>query len=151
MEKEKYLFLDFDGVLNTMEYQTALQWKGEQRKDQYGSLFDPYAVENLNLIIEHTAAKIVITSSWRLEELNRVCFNNLEGGDNSYSVIPYGTRGLEINEWLSTNTNYNAGYSYVIIDDFDDFISSQKPHVVLTEPETGLTKELAEKAIDIIY
>ena len=84
-------------------------------------------------------------------ELNRVCFNNLEGGDNSYSVIPYGTRGLEINEWLSTNTNYNAGYSYVIIDDFDDFISSQKPHVVLTEPETGLTKELAEKAIDIIY
>lgn len=43
MNKERYLFLDFDGVLNTMEYQTALQWKGEPRKDEYGSLFDPEA------------------------------------------------------------------------------------------------------------
>ena len=33
-EKERYLFLDFDGVLNTMEYQTALQWKGEVGYDE---------------------------------------------------------------------------------------------------------------------
>jgi hypothetical protein len=42
------------------------------------------------------------------------------------------------------------GYSYAIIDDFDDFISSQMSHVVLTEPETGLTKELAVKAIELL-
>ena len=173
MEKERYLFLDFDGVLNTMEYQTVLQWKGDPRKDMYGTLFDPCAIENLDLIIEHTAAKIIISSSWRLDgikriremwsarglpgeiygvtpELDQVCFISLEDKRNTISVIPYGTRGLEINEWLRTNTNYNTCYSYAIIDDFDDFISSQMPHVILTEPETGLTKDVAEKAIIIL-
>ena len=72
MNKERYIFLDFDGVLNTMEYQTALQWKGEPRKDEYGSLFDPEAVENLNLIIQNTNAKIVISSSWRLDGIRRM-------------------------------------------------------------------------------
>ena len=176
MNKERYLFLDFDGVLNTMEYQTALQWKGEPRKDEYGSLFDPEAVENLNLIILNTNAKIVISSSWRLDgirrmremwaarelpgkvfgvtpKLSEVHFNSLQDDRNSISVIPYGTRGLEINEWLRINQNLyqqNMGYSYAIIDDFDDFISSQMSHVVLTEPETGLTKELAVKAIELL-
>ena len=173
-DKKRYLFLDFDGVLNTMEYQTALQWKGEPRKDMYGSLFDPCAVENLRLIIEHTAAKIVISSSWRLDGINRmremwavrglpgeicgvtpeldqVCFKSLEEKSNSISVIPYGTRGLEVNEWLRTNPDRcNTGYSYAILDDFDDFISSQMPHVVLTESETGLTKELAAKVIALL-
>ena len=176
MNKERYIFLDFDSVLNTMEYQTALQWKGEPRKDEYGSLFDPEAVENLNLIIQNTNAKIVISSSWRLDgirrmremwatrglpgkvygvtpELNEVHFNSLQDDRNSISVIPYGTRGLEINEWLRINQNLYQqyiGYSYAIIDDFDDFISSQMSHVVLTEPETGLTKELATKAIALL-
>lgn len=174
LDKERYLFVDFDGVLNTMEYQTALQWKGEARWDMYGSLFDPYAVANLSLIIEQTAAKIVISSSWRLDGINRmremwstrglpgeiygltpeldqVCFNNLEEKSNSFSVIPYGTRGLEINEWLRLNPDrYFLDYSYAIIDDFDDFLSKQMPHVILTEPETGLTKELAAKAISIL-
>ena len=84
-------------------------------------------------------------------ELNHVFFISLEVKSNSISVIPYGTRGLEINEWLRTNPDrYNTGYSYAILDDFDDFISSQMPHVVLTEPETGLTKELAAKVIALL-
>ena len=86
-------------------------------------------------------------------ELSEVHFNSLQDDRNSISVIPYGTRGLEINEWLRINPNLyqqNMGYSYAIIDDFDDFISSQMSHVVLTEPETGLTKELAVKAIELL-
>ena len=119
-------------------------------------------------------AEIVISSSWRLDGIKRmkemwaerklpgevygvtpalseVHFNSLQDNRNSISVIPYGTRGLEINEWLRTNPDrYNTGYSYAILDDFDDFISSQMPHVVLTEPETGLTKELAAKVIALL-
>lgn len=38
MDTERYLFLDFDGVLNTMEYQTALQWKGHGWEDSFGTL-----------------------------------------------------------------------------------------------------------------
>jgi hypothetical protein len=174
MDKERYLFLDFDGVLNTMEYQAVLQWRGEPMKDQYGSLFDPRVIENLNLIIEQTDSKIVISSSWRLDgikrmremwaarglpgkvygvtpELSEIRFNSIQDDRDSISVIPYGTRGLEVNEWLRTNTNnYNNSYSYAIIDDFDDFISCQMPYVVLTEPETGLTKELAAKVTALL-
>lgn len=46
--EERYIFLDFDGVLNKMEYQTALQWKGEPGYDEYGTLFgmtDRYKVK----------------------------------------------------------------------------------------------------------
>jgi len=174
MDKEQYLFLDFDGVLNTMEYQTALQWKGQGWEDDFGILFDPSAVENLKYIIDNTAAKIVVTSSWRLDgvekmrelwkyrnlpgeilgvtpHLNQVCFNSLDGGKDTFSVIPYGTRGLEINEWLRINAeSLSIMCSYVIIDDFDDFISSQHSHFVLTDPETGLTRELAEKAVAML-
>lgn len=173
MNRERFIFLDFDGVLNTMEYQTALQWKGLGWEDDFGYLFDPYAVENLKFIIDNTAAKIVVTSSWRLDgvekmrelwkyrnlpgeilgvtpHLNQVCFNTLDGGKDTFSVIPYGTRGLEINEWLRVKAESPTMCSYVIIDDFDDFISSQHTHFVQTDPETGLTKELAEKAVSVL-
>lgn len=174
MDKERYLFLDFDGVLNTMEYQTALQWKGKPLKDKYGSLFDPYAVENLSLIIKHTAAKIVISSSWRLDGikrmremwsarglpgeiygvtpvLNHVCFNNLEGGDDTFSVIPYGTRGLEISEWLRIHPEkYNVPYEYAIVDDGNDFLSFQSEHIVFTEEDTGLTRDTVDRIIEIL-
>ena len=83
--------------------------------------------------------------------LNQVCFNSLDGGKDTFSVIPYGTRGLEINEWLRINAeSLSIICSYVIIDDFDYFISSQHSHFVLTDPETGLTRELAEKAVAML-
>ena len=174
MNRERFIFLDFDGVLNTMEYQTALQWKGHGWEDNFGNLFDPTAVENLKFIIDNTSAKIVVTSSWRLDgiekmrelwknrnlpgeiagvtpHLNQVCFNSLDGGKDTFSVIPYGTRGLEINEWLRINAeSLSIICSYVIIDDFDDFISSQHSHFVLTDPETGLTRELAEQVVAML-
>ena len=78
-EKERYLFLDFDGVLNTMEYQTALQWKGEVGYDEYGTLFDPYTIKCLAYVIERTAAKIVISSSWRQDERTMGCKTNAGG------------------------------------------------------------------------
>ena len=68
--EERYIFLDFDGVLNTMEYLTALQWKGEPGYDEYGTLFDPYTVECLKHIIDRTSARLVISSSWRLDVLH---------------------------------------------------------------------------------
>lgn len=44
---------------------------------------------------------------------------------------------------------YNMWKGKDIIDE-EPFISSQMSHVVLTEPETGLTKELAVKAIELL-
>lgn len=44
---EKYIFLDFDGVLNTEQYQAQLAIDGRPTKDEYGPLFDPKAVARL--------------------------------------------------------------------------------------------------------
>lgn len=61
----KYIFLDFDGVLNTEQYQAELAIEGKPCKDIYGPLFDPRTVRLLNFIINMTGAKIIVTSSWR--------------------------------------------------------------------------------------
>ena len=42
---EKYLFLDFDGVLNTEHYQNLLYHEGKALQDEYGAYFDPESVE----------------------------------------------------------------------------------------------------------
>jgi hypothetical protein len=83
--------------------------------------------------------------------LDELYFKSLDGGRDTFSVIPYGTRGLEISEWLRTHPQKQGiPYSYAILDDGDDFLLTQSERVVITEPETGLTKELAERVIEIL-
>ncbi|MBR6639623.1 MAG: hypothetical protein IKL35_04590, partial [Muribaculaceae bacterium] len=62
---DKYLFIDFDGVLNTENYTKFLQTNGFDSNDKFGTRFDPYALQNLKAIIEQTGAKIIISSSWK--------------------------------------------------------------------------------------
>lgn len=174
MDKERYLFLDLDGVLNTMSYAMICQWKFGRDTDEDGALFDPYAVENLQYILDTLPVKIVISSTWKMNgmewmrnlwekrhlpgeiygltpNLDSVLFSNLEGVGNTSSVIPHGTRGLEINEWLRMRPKKEGiPYEYAIVDDGDDFLSIQSEHVVFTEPETGLTREVADKVIDML-
>ena len=171
---EHYLFLDLDGVLNTMDYSEKLIEDGHSDTDEDGAIFDPNTIEQLKVIVESTHPKIILSSTWRFKgedwikqlwhkrelpgeiygltpALENVCFKNLEGGQNSFSVYPYGTRGLEINEWLRKNVmgKYQS-YSYAIIDDEDDFLSIQSEHLVLTDPRKGITEEIANKAIRIL-
>ena len=63
--EQPVIFLDFDGVLNTEQYQAWLAIEGKPKKDAWGPLFDPRAVANLQKIVEATDARIVISSSWR--------------------------------------------------------------------------------------
>ena len=63
--EQPVIFLDFDGVLNTEQYQARLAIEGKPKKDAWGPLFDPRAVANLQKIVEATDARIVISSSWR--------------------------------------------------------------------------------------
>lgn len=148
----KVIFLDIDGVLNvrTIEY------------DEYGALFHPHFIDNLRTIIDKTNAKIVISSSWRFEGLERMQAmwkdRNLPG--EVIDITPYlgnhTIRGYEIEEWLYKHTPEN----YVIIDDDSDMLQSQKNNFVCTFKNMnhsdyidlgyGLTKECAEKAIKIL-
>ena len=174
-ELQRYLFLDIDGVLNTIRYSNYLIDSDEDEVDEDGALFDPEAVNNLACIIEKVPdVKIIISSTWRLkgwEWMNRlwvkrqlpgaiysftpvlevVCFVDKINRKDSTSVYPYGTRALEVNEWLRLYAGQNSlSYKYVILDDFNDFLVLQQEHVIITDPNLGITKEDVVKTLELL-
>ncbi len=52
---KKYIFLDFDGVINTQN-----------------DKFDKKAVANLRRLLVRTDAKVVISSTWRLQGMEYI-------------------------------------------------------------------------------
>lgn len=50
--KNKYLFLDFDGILNSNKNYRTLQMLGIPTRDECGTIFDPQYVEYLRDIID---------------------------------------------------------------------------------------------------
>ena len=172
---QRYLFLDIDGVLNTIRYSDYLIDHDEDEYDEDGALFDPEAVANLAYIIEKVPdIKIIISSSWRFkgwEWMNRlwvkrqlpgtifsftpvlkvVCFVDKINRIDTTSVYPLGTRGLEINEWLRNNASLNPfSYKFVILDDDKDLLLRQQDNFILTDPYYGITKESVLKALEIL-
>lgn len=172
---QRYLFLDIDGVLNTWRYSDYLTDHNEDITDEDGAIFDPEAVANLAYIIEKVPdVKIIIFSTWRLNGwdwmnrmwkkrklpgeifsftpvLDSVSFLNLFSQISSESVYPYGTRGLEINEWIRLYACSDfQSFKYVIIDDNNDFLAMQREHVINTNSYHGITKEDAEKVIEML-
>ena len=167
---EKYIFLDFDGVLNTEHYQNLLYHKGKAWQDSYGAFFDPETVEQLKRIIDTTLADIVIQSSWKylgleaMQEMwemrkmpgsiiditpssisdNWLLNANLDDMDPSMGHC----KGMEIASWLSDHAKPDA--RYVIIDDEYVILDSQQPYFILTNPYDGITEELADRAIAIL-
>ena len=63
----KYIFLDFDGVLNTENYQAQLLAEGKPGWDDYGLLFAPAAIANLKHILDAVPdVRVVVVSSFPL-------------------------------------------------------------------------------------
>lgn len=58
----KVIFLDIDGVLNVIP----------QGRDEFGSKFHSHFENNLKHIIDNTGAKIVISSTWRMDGLEKM-------------------------------------------------------------------------------
>lgn len=157
-----YLFLDIDGVLNTGRYSDYLIENGLCETDADGYLFDPEAVQNLEHIIEATDAKIIITSTWRLDGDMQVLWRNRNLAGEVIGVTPtllrekgvgkfrcwFGDRGMEVEAWLKDNAI--DPYKYAILDDEDDYLPHQAEHLILTEPMTGITKDVAEKVISLL-
>lgn len=168
--KEKYLFLDFDGVLNTGSYSKQMKREGIDPFDEYGALFDPKAIANLKHIVDQTGCKIVLSTTWRNEGIMRMRElweeRELPGEIFSMTPILLGTsyqdamtgemiglpqresKALEINAWLYQNSGKE--YSYVILDDEDYFFPRQQNHLVLTDEFYGLTDRKAQKAISFL-
>ena len=149
---KKIIFLDFDGVLNTEYYQGLLQFQGKQQRDEYGAIFAPGAVKQLKRIIEDTTAEIVVSSSWKslgLAKLQELWMKrNLPGRVIDVTPLHSGNKGDEIAAWLVENATSEA--RYVVIDDEEGVLDSQRPFFIWTNPYEGLTEEKANMAIRIL-
>lgn len=164
---DKVIFLDIDGVLNSLDYMNAnysarmLEAKSKgvsfkddlnhKTRDKYGQLFDPRCVCWLTYIIKSTDAKIVISSSWRLNGLSSMIdmwsFRGLEGDIIGVTeCLNEGIRGDEIQRYIDDNGIKN----YCIIDDDNDMLDSQLDNYVQTDGTYGLSLKTANKVIDIL-
>ena len=164
----KYLFLDFDGVLNTEFYQDLLLSQGKQWQDEQGAFFDPEAVKQLERIIDATQASIVIESSWkylglkamqdmwaarhlpgRVIDITPSCASDIwlqAAGLNDNDLAH--CKGIEIASWLFDHATQD--FKYVIIDDEYVILDSQLPHFIMTNPFDGITEDEANRAIALL-
>lgn len=158
LSKNKFIFLDVDGVLNSSNYYDRKCKFSIYKKllNDYSekiafdaSEFDPIAVERLNDLIKRTDAKIVLSSSWRHNSYIEDIFKAVGIIAPIFSTTPYlGTkRGYEIKAWIDEQPK---PYAYVIIDDELDMLEEQYPCFIHTDWKTGLTKDNVEQAIKIL-
>lgn len=166
----KLIFLDFDGVLNSHDWQ-RLQYQ------KYGSFLqrsmdelDPRAVARLNKIIEATGAKIVVSSTWRILHTRTELIGFLTAAGFKGEIIgmtprlsrsPYKVtdravcRGDEIQQWLDwekercVRDNSEPVESFVILDDDSD-MDFLYHKLVQTHFDTGLQDKHVIKAIEML-
>ena len=168
--KMKIIFLDIDGVLNTLMVDTEpfSSSRGQILRDKfYYKLNMPndlevsnrQAVMWLNKLCIETNAKIVITSTWRmgvdgLENTKKALYNS--GLIKDVEIIDatpilqepkdMNIRGHEIQMWLDKHQNID---NYVILDDDVDMLENQLNHLVQVNTYYGFGFPDYEKAIKI--
>lgn len=150
MKKEKIIFLDIDGVLK------RVQDRG----------INATLVANVKELVEKTGAKIVISSDWRYNGIDFIkkhlsdiqehiiditpSFEILNPTMNFDLYMPV-PRGFEIREWINKYmTIDHCVANYVIIDDSQDMLYTQKDNYVKVLQNDGFDKKCLEKAIEIL-
>jgi len=114
--KSKFLFLDIDGVCNSLE-----TFKTNYRRNGSSLLgIDPYMAFLVGKIILDTDCKVVLSSSWRhtqsgIDEVSEQVYkiHDITRKDGN------GFRGDEIKDWVDQHKDEIEGYA--IIDDDHDF------------------------------
>lgn len=163
----KILFLDIDGVLNSIDNDYAMceLWrldKSNKSRDEFGTLFDERCVRWLKWIIEKTDCKIVISSTWRMSGLKTIQLmwetRNLPG--EVIDITPVSVSPEIINLYAATNNEADRGYEiqewidlnkpehYCIIDDDNDMLDHQ--HFVRTNKSTGINYSSAHGVVSIL-
>lgn len=165
---DKYIFLDIDGVIATPETVEEGLWGLTTSKQQL-----------LGKILDETGAKIVLSSSWRHNDLKSTIDYMSEKGflfcdkligvtlrlykyiDREQKIHLSIPRGLEIDQWIDTHIHSNNGkdwsrkeigkdFTYVIIDDDADMLLEQKDYFIRTDGMVGLTDLDVTRAVGIL-
>lgn len=142
------LFLDVDGVLNNGNWAMEMYEKGV-RVFRDGLLYEP-SLRQLRRIVDATGARIVVSSSWRLDPESYACLLDwLEKfGMTVYDETPStgGQRGDDITAWLD---EHPGNWRYVILDDDDD-MGKHRRRLVQTRFDDGLTELDADRCIRML-
>ena len=144
----KVIFLDIDGVL--VSRRSILKFRD-------GRVFGPWHIAQLNRVIEKTGAKIVVSSVWRYDGLEKIREKLKIGGVQAevVDITPRfnfdRARGLEIQAWLDAwkkawHKPEDKVEQFIIIDDDSD-MHHLMPYLVHTSFIYGLTKEKANEVI----
>lgn len=149
----KYIFLDFDGVLNTEQYQAQLAIEGKPTKDEYGSVFDPKVVARLSEIVEATKAEINVISSWGevlgKDKIIEMWEKRGMPGEVRTVFIPDEKCNSKA-QWIEGCLDRKIFLPYVILDDESVFLPEQEKYFIKINSVTGISKENTECAIDIL-
>ncbi len=158
MKAERVLFLDIDGVLNSVSFMKARYYLGE---DNVGHALDPAAVAHLQRVVEVTGCEIVLSSTWRLIHSladmrgmliaagmrhpvplidKTPCLDRRQG---RIEINP--GRGKEVQAWLD-----RVGFEgkFCCIDDDADFLPHQ--NLVRTDHMVGMTAAHADRCIELL-
>lgn len=152
----KIIFLDIDGVLNC-----------ESTKERFHGYIgvEQSKISILKKIVEATNAKIVLSSTWRLDmwwhrqgdnvkldTYNYIADELAKQDITIFDITPHhkdSHRGREIKEWLDTATDEIENY-VVIDDDTYDIIKEHRGHVIKTSWATGIKLNAAKMAINML-
>jgi hypothetical protein len=147
------LFLDIDGVLNSVEWMKH----GTMWGSNLGAL-DPVACARLDRVLVATGADIVLSSAWRhstsCEKMQT--FLRVRGCPSARVIdrTPWGSemppdsgdeRGHQIQHWLDTHPTPR----FAIVDDSTDMVHLL-PKLIRTPWETGLGDEHVELLIAML-
>lgn len=135
------LFLDYDGVVNTPMWDSTHHCHFNHPTD--GKVNNFQAVQWVSAFCTKYNYKIVITSSWRIDDN---CAEYLRAGglwdsveilDSTPYVQSCFTRSEEIDYWLR---QLGEPVNYLILDDDDDFTLEQRARLIQTDTDIGVTK-----------
>ncbi len=153
----KVIFLDIDGVLNSIKFDRL------RMRDGRSDFIDESRLPLLKQIVDSTDAVIVLSTTWRVHwDKNEILCDNFgkymvdtfaKYGLTIYDKTPYlgimAERYNEIKDWLE----YADGVeSFVIIDDYQYGWGDLQANYVKTEPyfRFGLEEEHVKKAIEVL-
>lgn len=136
----KVIFLDIDGVLNTPKLLQKFGW----------NFIDDILVALLSRIVRETNSKIVLSSTWRIEE-----------NDKNLVIQALSRHGLEIFDvtpvlkrsggWVQRSEEIQAWLDGVSVDKFAILDDAADAHIegsfFQTNEKLGLTVQIAEKVI----
>ena len=135
------IFLDVDGVLNSMD--SIEQVTNRRPYSGYDYPFDNKCLSNLKRLVLETNAFIVLISTWRLERVGRdILFSELRKYRLDTRVIGCTenlnkSREDEIKAYLEI---LDENINYIIIDD-DMIYPNLEEYLVKTDFRNGLTEE----------